>query len=43
MCRCGGIIRGVLTTQKVHDEYVKLLKTDIGSETNNPNMSLIIL
>ena len=37
MCRCGGIIRGVLTTQIVHDFYLQSLNTDIESETNKPN------
>ena len=37
MCRCGGIIRGVLSTQETHDAYVKLLNTDIGSEKKTPN------
>ena len=37
MCRCGGIIRGVLTSQLVHDFYLKSLNIDIESETEKPN------
>ena len=37
MCRCGGIIKGVLTSQKAHDAYVKSLNRSIDLQKNIPN------
>ena len=37
MCRCGDIIKGVLTSQKAHDAYVKSLNRSIDLQKNIPN------
>ena len=37
MCRCGGIIRDVLTSQRRHDAYAESLDCDINREKTCPN------
>ena len=37
MCRCGGIIKSVLTSQEVHNAYVKSLNRSIDLQKNIPN------
>ena len=41
MCRCGGIIKGVLTSQKAHDAYVKSLNRSIDLQKDNTDFVII--
>ena len=36
MCRCGGLIRGVLTSQGKHNSYVKALNRSIDTQKTRP-------